>query len=223
MMDVGFPTSISKQIWKSRQHWLAQRQTPNAKTTTRVFAASCPGMVDEFETSPSDSLEDPMSELHDSPSPKPQITFCDNLSDPKLRAIVERSVAAHIAHSAEAAVQARTAEAERAKLVAALQVPFMKPIKEDPEATKALDELRTRQLIELDATNELRRDEQRLTAAYDDLITAPLSGQVILDVRRPPYDFTWSWFRQDGSPPHGQVIKNSTGEAGIRQKDDGVG
>lgn len=88
--------------------------------------------------------------------PNVQITFRDDLTQPELRRTVERSVATLAARSAEAVAQVRAAEAERAKLVAALNAPFMKLIKEDPAANKALDDLRTRQLIDLDSTNALR-------------------------------------------------------------------
>ena len=80
----------------------------------------------------------------------PHIIFGDALADREQREAVERCLATHVAHSAEAAAQARTAEAERANLVAALQGPFLRQIEQDPQATKALEELRTRQLIELE-------------------------------------------------------------------------
>jgi hypothetical protein len=166
-----------------------------------------------------------MASAYDSPPPNPQITFCDDLTDPKQREAAERFVATHIAHSAKAAAQARAAEAERAKLVAALEAPFIKQIKEDPEASKALDELRTRQLVDLDSMNVLRQGEQLLTATDEDRIRAPslreftlISRVPIASIpvaRVPPYDFTWSWFRQEGHPPFNQILDNSTGHCGL--------
>src|SRR5262245_10530440 len=165
-----------------------------------------------------------MATAYDSPPPNPQITFCDDLTDPKQREAAERFVATHIAHSAKAAAQARAAEAERAKLVAALEAPFIKQIKEDPEASKALDELRTRELIDLDAMNVLLQGEKLLTPTDEDRILAPLREFTLIsrvpiasipNGRVPPYDFTWSWFRQEGHPPFNQILNNSTGHGGL--------
>src|SRR5829696_542882 len=114
----------------------------------------------------------------DTSSPSPQIIFSDYLTDPKQRDLVEHSVAAHVAHAADAAARTRAAEAERGRLVATLQAPLIKQIKGDPEATKALDELSTAPLLELDATNVLRRNEQPLTATFADLPGPPFAREV---------------------------------------------
>jgi hypothetical protein len=160
-----------------------------------------------------DSTTDP---AYESPPPNPQVTFGDYITDPGQREAVERSVATHVAHSAEQAAQARAAAAERAKLVAAIQAPFMKQIEEDPEATKALDELRTsRQLIDLYSTDVLR--QERPLTATEDLIADPLlrDAPVVLRDHRPPFHFGWSWFRQDGSPPFGKHVIHQTGQVGL--------
>ena len=144
--------------------------------------------------------------------PNVQITFRDDLTQPELRRTVERSVATLAARSAEAVAQVRAAEAERAKLVAALNAPFMKLIKEDPAANKALDDLRTRQLIDLDSTNALRGE--RPHTETNDAVTVPL-GEVRVLAARPPYDFSWSWFNPQGSPPFSQQLSNPSGHVGL--------
>jgi hypothetical protein len=161
------------------------------------------------ENPPTDSTTKP---AYDSPAPNPQITFADHVTDPEQRRTVERSVATLVARSAEAAAQARAAEAERAKLMAAFEAPYMKLIKEDPAAIKALDDLRTRQFIDLDSTNVLR-GEQPLTAT-NDVITIPLR-EARASLRFPPYDFSWSWFRNEGSPPFSQLLSNTNGHVGL--------
>jgi hypothetical protein len=159
-----------------------------------------------------DSTTDP---AYDSAPPNPQITFGDDLTDPEQREAVERDVATIVARYAEAGAQVRAAQAERAPLMNALAAPLMKLIEEDPAARKARDELRTRQLIDLD-------QEQPLTAT-NDVITGPSRAALdeptplhsglggILALRQPPYDFTWWWHNQAGSPPFERVVNHDTG------------
>ena len=136
-----------------------------------------------------DSTTDPAS---DSPPPNVQINFRDDLTQPGSRRAVERSVATLLARSAEAVAQARAAQAERAKLEAALNAPFMRLIEEDPEAIEALDTLRTRQLLDLDSTRTCYAGSSH--SCSNDVLTVPLREARVL-VRVPPYDFSWSWFR----------------------------
>jgi hypothetical protein len=139
-----------------------------------------------------DSTTDP---AYDSAPPNPQITFGDHLTDPEQREAVERDVATLVARYAEGDAQVRAAQAEQAQMMNALAAPFMKLIEEDPAARNARDELRTRQLIELDqaqpltATNDVITGRSR--AALDDPPTPPHPAfDSILALRQPPYDFT---------------------------------
>ena len=163
-----------------------------------------------------DSTTYPASDL----PPNVQIAFRDDIdleTQPELRRTVERSVATHVAHSAEAVARVRAAEAERAKLMAALNAPLMKLIEEDPAAIKALEELRTRQYINLDSPDVLR-GEQPLTAT-NNAATVPLGAARILAVP-PPYDFSWSWFNQGGGPPFDQRLDQNTGWVGLVARSD---
>jgi len=136
--------------------------------------------------------------------PNVQITFREDLdldTQPEVRRVVERSVATHLARLEEAVAQLRVAEAERAKLEDALNAPLMKLIKEDPAATKALDDLRSGQLIDLDSTTELSGD-QPLTATSD-VVTAR-RGDFRLQL--PPYDFQWSFSDKEDILPTAKVL-----------------
>jgi len=148
--------------------------------------------------------------------PNIQITFRDDITQPEQRRAVQRSVDTLVARSEQAVARARAAEAEQAKLMAALNAPYMKLIKEDPAASKALDDLRTRQFFDLDSTDVLRR-EQPLTAT-NDVVTVPLRearpGARLLAMV-PPYDFTWSWFNQQGGRPFDVYLVNQSGQVGF--------
>jgi hypothetical protein len=153
---------------------------------------------------------------YDSAPPNPQITFADHLTDPEQREAVERDVATIVARYEEAGAQDLAAKAEQAQLVDALAAPFMKLIEEDPAARKARDDLRTRQLIDLDqeqpltATNDVITGPSR--ADLDEGIITPHPGfSHILALRQPPYDFTWAWHNPDGSPPFQTVLDNEDG------------
>ncbi len=144
-----------------------------------------------------------------------QITFSDDLdleTQPELRRAVERSVATHLARSTEEVARVRAAEAERAKLMDAVNAPLMKLIKEDPAARKALEDLRTQQLSDLESMDVLR-GEQPLTAT-NNIVTVPLGDARVLAVP-PPYDFSWSWFNQAGGPPRTQHLDKETGLVGL--------
>jgi hypothetical protein len=146
-----------------------------------------------------------------SPPPNVQITFGDNITEPQQREAVERSVATLAARSAEAAAQARAAEAERAKLEAALDAPLMKLIEEDPEARKALDEVLTSGHL-IDSTYELGQEQPLL--ATDDVITVPVRDARSISIRTPPYDFTWVWATA-GLLPFNRIVDNTNGHVGI--------
>ncbi len=166
-----------------------------------------------------------------------QITFRDNLSQPD-REAAQRSVIALVTHTAEEAAKVRTAAAEQAKLVAALNAPFKKLIEEDPTAVEALDALRTRkQSMYMRLANELRQ-ESPLTERTNLFIPHTLNSIAIvqpldfgapqpegaraIEVRVPPhYDFFWSWHDPAGGPPFGQVIggiESVTGFIGLEAR-----
>lgn len=119
-----------------------------------------------------------------------QITIRDDLTDPELRQAAERSVDTLAARSAEAFAQARTADEEQAKLTETLHAPLLKVIEKDQEAGKALQELRTRDMLSLDSPSSLHSDTQEITTR--DVV--PLTDlQGAREIRVPPYDFSWSW------------------------------
>ena len=86
----------------------------------------------------------------------------------------ERSVAALVTRSAAAVARDRAAEADLAELTGSLNRPFVKLIGEDPLANKALEKLRTQQLMQPDAMDALRQDTP-FTLTYDAIPLAPQS------------------------------------------------
>ncbi|MCE0448030.1 MULTISPECIES: hypothetical protein [Streptomyces] len=97
----------------------------------------------------------------------------------------ERSVAALVARAKEAAEQDRAAEAGLVELTDPLNAPFRKLIEEDPHAVKALEKLRTCELLKLsDTTDTLQHDEPLATP---DVSPRAESGFA------PPYDFDWNF------------------------------
>jgi len=148
--------------------------------------------------------------------PNVHITFRDDFTGPERRNAVERSVSTLVSRSAEAFA----AETAREKLLAAVDAPLIRLIKDDPGAAKALDELREQQVTDLKFANELfdfePRDIQHRVSFIDDLakLLIPtahgLSKSGVLAMR-PPYDFAWSWFDTRGGAPLKQTTNNSIG------------
>ncbi|MFB6560763.1 hypothetical protein ACFCYH_18100 [Streptomyces sp. NPDC056400] len=138
----------------------------------------------------------------DAPSTEFQISFRDGDDVTQAdRQNAERSVAALVARSKEAAARDRAAEAGLAELTDPLNAPFKKLIEEDPHAVKALEELRTHELLQPETTDALPQDAPSTT--HD---ASPLAESGFA----PPYDFEWS-FHID-NPPFSQSLNRFTGQ-----------
>src|SRR5262245_25076165 len=129
-----------------------------------------------------------------------QITFRDDAS-PADRENAERSVATLVARSAAAVARNRAAEADLADLTGALNGPLVKLIEGDPLAIKALEKLRTYQLMQPDAMDVLRQDASLTLTSH----AIPHAPQDAVSMRSlgfvPPYDFSWAWHDTNGHPP----------------------
>jgi hypothetical protein len=157
----------------------------------------------------------------DSLPPDVQVTFRDDVTQPERRQAAERSVATLVARAAEAAARARDAETRRAALTAALSAPLMKLIEADPAARKARDELGTERAIAFQPSSWVLAESPSFATALDPAIV--LHGlQGGIEVRVPPYDFTWSWFNQQGSRPFNQMLINATGRVGLQARSGAV-
>jgi len=143
------------------------------------------------------------NQVSEKPPPNVKITFRDDLdieSQPDVRRAVERSVATFAARMEEGVAYDRAAQAKRAKLEDALNAPLMKLIKEDPAASKTLEDLGSGQLIDIDSTMELSAEQPH--TATNDGGTGLLRGPSTLPFyplvnRTPPFDFTWTFFNGD--------------------------
>jgi hypothetical protein len=153
--------------------------------------------------------------------PDVQLTFRDDVTQPERRRVAERSVATLVARAAEAAASARAAEGRRAALIDALQAPFRQLIEADPAAREARDELAAGPAAAFEPAGRLLAEPSAFAAALDPAVV--LHGlQGAIEIRVPPYDFTWSWFDQQGSPPFNQMLINATGRVGLQARSGAV-
>jgi hypothetical protein len=150
-----------------------------------------------------------------------QITFRDDVSQAD-RQNAERSVAALVARSAAAVALDRAAEADLAELADTLNGSLVKLIEGDPLAVKALEKLRTQQLMQPDAMVALRQGTP-LTPIYDATSLAPQGG---LNLRSlgfvPPYDFSWAWHDGNGHPPFDLLLDRPSGSVGLEARSGSV-
>src|SRR5687768_8777689 len=147
-----------------------------------------------------------------------QINFREGLPQ-RERELAERSVATLVSNATEKFAKVRAAEAERAKVTAALNAPIQKLIEQDPEAVKAIDSLRNGYLIDQDSKLAFAVEPPAPLARRPIIQFGPLNFQAIairpIDVRVPPYDFQWSWHLPDGFPPADQLLDKNTGRVGL--------
>jgi hypothetical protein len=146
----------------------------------------------------------------DSSSMEFHVSFRDDVTEAD-RQNAERSVAALVARSA-AVVRDRAAEADLAELTGSLNRPLMKLIEEDALATKALEKLRTHQLMQPTTMDALRQDPP-FTLTYDAIPQAPKDVRSLDFV--PPYDFNWAWHDVNGFAPFGIFGNRPTGGVGV--------
>jgi hypothetical protein len=144
--------------------------------------------------------------------PTVQLHFSEAVP-PEQRIVVERSIQTMAARSAEERDRARAAEAEQAKLQAALDNPLKKLIEQDPAAAKQLQELLVYQQPLVDIASLLR--EELPTEAEDATLVL---RDVQTRVHGPPYHFDWTWHRTDGRPPREVTLKRPTGEVGLQAR-----
>lgn len=160
-----------------------------------------------------------------------QISFREDLPEPE-REVAERSVATLIARAAEKSARAQSKAAEKARLRSALNAPLQRIVEQDPEALRAIDDLRNQVLIQSDIITELDPEPEpvpvmsgHFTMPFNPF-NFPTTAEVaalrprILDVRVPPYDFTFSFF--SGNPPFQQVLNNATGQVGLQARSGSV-
>ena len=143
-----------------------------------------------------------------------QMMFRDDATQAD-RQNAERSVATLVARSAAAVARDRAAGADLAELTGSLNGPFVRLIEGDPLAIKALEKLRTHQLMQPDAMDALRQDVP-LSLPYDAI---PLAPQGVLSLRSlgfvPPYDFSWAWHDRNGHAPFNQFLDRPSGSVGL--------
>jgi hypothetical protein len=142
-----------------------------------------------------------------------ELTIRDDATQAE-RQNAESSVAALLARSRAAVAQLRAAEADLAELTDSLDEPFVRLVKGDPLAGKALKELTTRELLQSDVTDELRPDSPYLAQgpsgpAREGVPSVRSLGFV------PPYDFSWSWHDGNGNPPFSRVLDRPRGDVGL--------
>ncbi|MGS2588932.1 hypothetical protein [Streptomyces hebeiensis] len=143
--------------------------------------------------------------------PTVQITFTEEL-EPEHHIAVERSIQGMAAHAAQQTDRVRAAEAEHAKLAAALNAPLARLVESDPASAEALQELRTRPLpLELDSVGVLHPEDTSAAAEEATLSVRNIQTHVW----GPPYHFSWFWHRTNGSPPFNRVIDRPTGQVGL--------
>jgi hypothetical protein len=139
-----------------------------------------------------------------------QIEFSENLTADQ-RAAAERSVAAHIAHVADARAPQRAARAALAESTAAIHAPLVRLVEADPAAAKSLAEAsdRRRDLMHL-----LDVDLPAVPRTRDlPLGIVPLADNGVADQFFVlPYHFTWQWHR--GASGDSTADRN-TGEVSV--------
>lgn len=133
-----------------------------------------------------------------------QIYFRDEETRSAMQGIAERSVATLVARSRARLDQARAAEAELAKIGEAIHAPVTRLLLDNPQASNALDQLRSRKLIEIDTDEPLAQDKSQLSPYVD--VPVPRYGGDTL-VFRPPFHYAWTWHDHSGFPPF-EVVQN---------------
>ncbi|MFD5747018.1 hypothetical protein [Streptomyces sp. NPDC127033] len=125
------------------------------------------------------------------------------------RIVVEHSVQAMAAHVAKERDEEQKAEAAGAALGATLERPLLKLIENDPSVAQELQgHLASMPPLEaVDLTGPLTN------AQVEDATLSVRAVETRVD--RPPYDFSWSWHRQDGSPPFRQAINRPAGRVDV--------
>ncbi|MBM7440941.1 hypothetical protein [Streptomyces sp. HB132] len=126
----------------------------------------------------------------------------------------ERSVAALVERSASAVARERASEAEMAELTAPLDAPLMKLIEGDPSAVRALERLRSQELVRPDAAAALG-DGGVSASAFDTAPMRPHGAELRSLGFVPPYDFSWAWHDGNGHPPFSRILDRSTGDVGL--------
>ncbi|MFE1989185.1 hypothetical protein [Streptomyces mirabilis] len=160
-----------------------------------------------------------MATTYEVTDPSVQIRYSAEL-EPEKHSVIERSVQAMAAHSTEETDRLRAVEAEPAKVAALLDGLTAEQIAADPVKARALEELLARPFpLDLDSASFLRPENplsevenaSRLSVLADHFDLWP--GQ--LGVWSPPYHFTWSWHRTDGSPPFNAGFDPPTGQVAL--------
>lgn len=149
-----------------------------------------------------------------------QITFREGLTQAD-RELAEQSVATLVSQAMAKAEKAHAAAADRARVTAALNAPFQKLFEQDADAVKAIDNLRNGHLIEEGAVNfseePVQGEDGNVSMSFQRDIVSPVLTTIAnrsINVRVPPYDFSWSWF----VPPHApasMLLDNATGRVGL--------
>ncbi|MET7620339.1 hypothetical protein [Streptomyces sp. NPDC005408] len=150
----------------------------------------------------------------DASSTEFEISFRDDATEAD-RKNAELSVAALVARSVASVAQDRAEEADLAEMTDSVNGPFLKLIEEDPLAVKALDKLRTHELMRPDAMETLRRDAlPNLT--YDAMPPVPQRAANLRSLGFvPPYDFSWAWHDGNGNAPFSILIDRPSGNLGL--------
>lgn len=125
----------------------------------------------------------------------------------------ERSVAAMVARSTQAAARLRAADADVTELTDALRRPFVDALERDDRASAALRQLRARDLMHHEEMEVLSHHS---SVTYDP--TPPVSRDVLTNRSQgfvPPYDYQWAWHDPAGHPPFNIVQDRPSGRLGV--------
>jgi len=159
-----------------------------------------------------DTMTDTATSREQDASPaEVQLTVRDDATETERRN-AERSVAAMVARSSEAAARRRAAEAELAQISDALREPFGTAPAPDDRADTALAKLRARDLI---YHEEMEVLSHHSSVAFD---PTPLSRDVLTTRSQgfvPPYDFQWAWHDPAGHPAFNIVQARPSGRLGL--------
>jgi hypothetical protein len=127
-----------------------------------------------------------------------QVIFRDDLVEPELRRVVERSIVAMAARAGEEFTKRRAVETERARLLAVLTAARKEQVEPDPELVKAFEDMRAQPLIDFGVGTATRPEPPQPAAnpLAEFLGLGPGRAQVgrAIEVTVPPnYHFFWSW------------------------------
>jgi hypothetical protein len=128
-----------------------------------------------------------------------EIYFSESLT-PGQRELAEQSIASTVERTRAEADAARARAAEEDKLRDAIMAPLAKLVRADPGAAEALERLNMRRV---EVEDSLRPEDPPGRARDHVIPVSPADSSV--ELRRPPYDFAWSWHDNGGAPPFSQI------------------